>query len=87
MRLPDPALLILPLLLFCSACVSEGHSAECGAGGQAAWVEVGCMTPIGGSCLSLKEFGKDRPKDTQDEIAQIAKDYQAYLDERPHCDP
>lgn len=86
--LAAPLFLLAPLtLLLCLGCVSEGSSVECGAGGRANWEAEDCMTPIGGSCLTLEEFSKDRPKGTQDEIAQIATDYVAYLAERENCDP
>jgi hypothetical protein len=66
-------------LLAPSACTDEGHTPDCGLGGRASFEEKGCVTPIGGSCLTREQFEKDRPNPTDEEWA-------AYMADRSHCD-
>lgn len=94
----NPALLATALLLapFCLiSCVQEGHSADCKFSdmGGAANVrdpleEEGCLTPIGGACLSEEEFKLGRPAKREDDRGDeftVEEDWIAYQCERPLC--
>lgn len=70
-------------------CTEEGHSGDCSAGGRGNLEEDGCVTPIGGACLSEEEFKANRPSKSEDsrEIERtIDDDWISYQFSRPECD-
>jgi hypothetical protein len=70
-------------------CVEEGHSADCAAGGRGNLEEGGCVTPVGGGCLSEEEFKENRPSTSEDSRGverTINDDWISYQFSRPECD-
>ena len=81
-----PSIACLVALL--SGCVPEGQSPDCGAGGRGHLEEVGCMTPVGGSCLTEEQFKQGRPGEREDERGRtvtLEEDWAQYQALRPHC--
>ncbi len=69
-------------------CIEEGHSADCSAGGRGNLEDEGCVTPIGGSCLTEEEFKAGRPGKRETSSGReitVDEDWDAYQCERPQC--
>ncbi len=82
--------LLAPISLL--GCVQEGHSADCEfePGGASAQMlaDEGCLTPVGGSCLSEDEFKASRPakrEDSSGDEISVDDDWIAYQCARPLC--
>lgn len=81
-----PVLLLISLSL--GACTEEGHSPDCSAGGRGNLEDEGCVTPIGGACLSEKDFRANRPAERETTSGQevtVDEDWAAYQCMRPLC--
>lgn len=75
----------LPLL----GCTEEGYSADCSVGGRGNLEEEGCLTPLGGACLSEEEFKANRPSRYEDDrgVEQtVEDDWLSYQAVRPECE-
>lgn len=82
------AFFLLSSLWLCG-CVEEGHSADCSAGGRGNLEEGGCVTPVGGGCLTEEEFKANRPSTSEDarrDERTIDDDWISYQFSRPECD-
>lgn len=80
-------LLLSSLILW--GCTEEGHSADCSGGGRGNLEADGCITPVGGACLSEEEFKKNRPSTSEDSYGDertINDDWISYQFSRPDCD-
>ncbi len=76
-------LLLLLLSVGVSGCAEDGQSPNCAMGGRGALEEANCLTPIGGSCLTMEEFIYGRPTDGP---ITPTEEWQEYKKLRPQCD-
>lgn len=76
------------LALWLSGCVQEGHSADCEFDDRGELEDEGCLTPIGGSCLTESDFKASRPARRDDDDGDdvtVEEDWLAYQCARPLC--
>ena len=80
-------LCLIGLFSSLTGCTDKGQSSDCAAGGRGAQESEGCLTPIGGSCLTHDEFVRDRPTDPDADPPLVPEaDWIEYKAERPECD-